>query len=129
MSRRVTLELPDDVLSRAERLAGLSHREVTDVLVEAVAAVLPALDAKLEDSPPLSELSDDAVLRLTSRRLPPSRERQLSRLLDDQQAGTLSSSGRAELLALIQVYEANWLQQAEALAEAVRRGLRPPLSP
>ncbi len=37
MSRQVTLELPDDVLSRAERLAALARRDVREVLAGAVA--------------------------------------------------------------------------------------------
>jgi hypothetical protein len=128
MSQRVTLELPDEILNRAERLAGLAHREVADVLVEAVLAVLPPLDLVMEDSRPVSALSDEAVLSLASRQLPAAQDRQLSRLLDEQQAGTLNDAGRRELLALIQLYEVNWLRQAGALAEAVRRGLREPLS-
>lgn len=36
MSRQVTLELPDDILSRAERLAALARRDVREVLAEAV---------------------------------------------------------------------------------------------
>jgi predicted transcriptional regulator len=36
MRRQVTLELPDDVLNRAERLATLTRRDVREVLAEAV---------------------------------------------------------------------------------------------
>ena len=78
MSRRVTLELPDEILNRAERLAGLAQREVADVLVEAVSAVLPPLDLVMEDSLPASALSDKAVLSLASRQLPAAQDRQLS---------------------------------------------------
>jgi hypothetical protein len=128
MSRRVTLELPDEVLSRAERLAVLTDRNVAELLVEAVAAALPPLDVVLEESRPVSKLPDDMVLGLAERRLPRGQDRRLSRLLDRQQAGKLTDPERNELLALMQVYEANWLRQSEALAEAVRRGLREPLS-
>jgi hypothetical protein len=129
MGRRVTLELPDEVLSRAERLAVLSHRDVAELLVEAVTAVFPPLDAVLEESRPAGELPDDVVLQLSELRLPPAQDRRLSQLLDRQQAGVLTSLERTELLALMQVYEAYWLRQAEAMAEAFRRGLREPLSP
>jgi hypothetical protein len=129
MSRRVTLELPDEVLDRAERLAALAHRDVTQLLAEAVSAMLPSVDVGTEKSEAVSELSDAEVLRLADLRLSPKQDRRLSHLLDRQQAGALTHSERTELLALMQVYEANWLRQAEALAEAVRRGLREPLAP
>ncbi|GIX49338.1 MAG: hypothetical protein KatS3mg131_3549 [Candidatus Tectimicrobiota bacterium] len=129
MSRQVTLELPDDLLSRAERLATLACRDVREVLAEAVALALPPLDVVLGESRPVSELSDAEVLKLTKLRLTPSQNRRLSRLLDKQQAGTLTEQERTELLSLMQLYEAKLLRQAEALAEAVQRGLREPLSP
>jgi hypothetical protein len=129
MSQQVTLELPDDVLNRAERLATLARRDVREVLAEAVAVVLPPLDVVLGESRPVSELSDDEVLKLTELRLAPAQDRRLSQLLDKQQAGTLTEQERTELLSLMQIYEANLLRQAEALTEAVRRGLRGPLSP
>jgi hypothetical protein len=40
MSRQVTLELPDEVLNRAERLATLARRDVREVLAEEVAVVV-----------------------------------------------------------------------------------------
>ena len=63
--RRVTLELPDEVLDRAERLAVLTHRDVADVLAEAVSAVLPPVDAT-SDGVKVSRVSDVAVLRLAN---------------------------------------------------------------
>ena len=129
MSRQITLDLPDEVLRRAERLATLARRDVKEVLTDAVVAALPPLDVVLGESPPVSELSDQKVLKLTELRLTPLQDRRLSQLLDRQQAGTLTDPERAELRALMQVYEVNLLRQAEALAEAVRRGLREPLAP
>jgi len=118
--------LPDEVLNRAERLAVLTHRDVADVLAEAVSAVLPPVAAVPEDRD-VSKLSDAAVLRLANASLSPFGEDRLSELLDKQQSGTLTHAERLDLLSSIQVYEASWLRQAEALAEAVRRGLREPL--
>ncbi len=129
MSRQITLELPDEVLSRAERLATLSHRDVRDVLAEAVAIVLPPLDVILGESLSVSELSDNEVLKLTNLQLKPAQDQQLSQLLDKQQAGTLTKQEQTELLKLMQIYETNLLRQAEALAEAARRQLIEPLLP
>jgi hypothetical protein len=48
----------------------------------------------------------------------------LSELLDRQQAGKLTLDEQPELWVLMRVYERGQLHKAEALAEAVRRGLR-----
>ncbi len=129
MSRQITLELPDEVLNRAEQLATLACHDVREVLAEAVSVVLPPLDVVLGESRPVSEMSDNEVLRLADLQLVPAQDRRLSLLLDKQQSGTLTDQERTELLALMQVYEANLLRQAEALVEAVQRGLREALSP
>jgi hypothetical protein len=59
----------------------------------------------------------------------PGRDRRLSTLLHRQQAGKLSDMERSEMLALMQVYLDGLLRKAQALREAVRRGLREPLEP
>lgn len=48
-------------------------------------------------------------------------------LLYNQQAGTLKDTEHLELLALMQAYQENLLIKANALREAVVRGLREPL--
>ena len=53
----------------------------------------------------------------------------LTELLEKQRESLLTESERPELLALMQIYDQLWVRQSEALAEAVRRGLRPPLEP
>ena len=53
----------------------------------------------------------------------------LSALLSRQQAGQMTDVERAELTSLMQEYEVALLRQSQAMAEAVRRGLRPPLNP
>jgi hypothetical protein len=128
MGCRVTLELPDEVLDRAERLAVLTHRDVAEVLAAAVSAVLPPVDVLSGNGGHIQSLSDAAVLRLAGLGHSPSQDRLLSELLDRQQSETLTDAERRGLLSLMQLYEASWLRQAEALAEAVRRGLREPLS-
>ncbi len=53
----------------------------------------------------------------------------LSALLNRQQAGALSDMERRELTGLMEVYQTPLLRKAQALREAVRRGLRAPLQP
>jgi len=69
------------------------------------------------------------VLTLTELRMEPAADRRLSDLLDRQQTGELTDVEQAELAALMRIYEMGLLRQSQALAEAVRRGLIPPLQP
>ncbi len=73
---------------------------------------------------PMVALSDDDVLALADLQLEHEADRRLSALLESQQAGTLSSAERSELLTLMQLYQDGLLRKAGALKEAVRRGLR-----
>jgi len=116
-------------MGRAERLAALRGKDVQQVLADALSDGLPAPETLVGECRPVSTLSDQEVLRLASQGLPPTQERRLSALLDKQQAGTLAEPRREELATLMRVYEASLLRQADALAEAVRRGLREPLAP
>ncbi len=129
MSTQVTVTLPDEVYERAARLAQLSHREVADILAETIAISLPVLHAQPEVPAPVEDLADAAVLALTDLQLPAAQDQRLSTLLDRQQAGALTEQERAELVALFQLYQEGLLRKAQALAEAVRRGLREPLDP
>lgn len=52
----------------------------------------------------------------------------MSDLLYNQQADQLTLEQRPELARLMQIYQEGLLLKAEALAEAVSRGLIPPLS-
>lgn len=129
MSTQVTLTLPDEVYRRAERLAQLSSREVADVLADTIELSLSPVGLKSEAVEPVSALSDEEVMALAELQLASDQDQRLSSLLDKQQAGTLIEAERSELLALMQVYQESLLRKAQALREAVRRGLREPLEP
>ena len=75
---------------------------------------------------PVSSLSDEDVLALSKAQMRPAQGRRLSELLEKQRESELTEGERSELLALMQVYNQLWIRQSEALAEAVRRGLRRP---
>jgi hypothetical protein len=76
----------------------------------------------------MSVLSDEDVLKLTVLQMSPAEDRRLSRLLDRQQKGKLTPGERAELSTLMQGYKDGLLLKAQALSEAVRRGLIETLS-
>ncbi len=125
MARQITLTLPDEVLERAQGLAEALDRPIEAVLADALALALPDLPAT---EPPVGDLPDADVLALAQARMPAPDSERLSTLLEKQQAGQLAIAERPELLSLFQAYLRLWLRQSEALAEAVRRGLRPPVT-
>jgi hypothetical protein len=121
MTAQITLNLPDEVYHQAELLAQQRHRTVSEILVETLEKFL------LPTAKPVSALSDSEVIAQTQLRLQPVQEQRLSELLDRQQSGTIAFLERDELQALIRIYETRLLRQAQALNEAVRRGLIEPL--
>ena len=129
MSEQITLTLPDDVFRRAESLAGLSGRPVTDVLAETIEASLFPLGAELDGEAPMQEWTNDQVLATTEAQMPLAEDQRLTQLLDRQQDGKLNDEERTELRSLLASYQTALLRKARALAEAVRRGLRGPLEP
>ena len=121
MTAQITLNLPDEVYHQAELLALQRHRTVSEILVETLEIFL------LPTAKPVSALSDSEVIAQTQLRLQPFQEQRLSELLDRQQSGTIASVELDELQGLIHIYETRLLRQAQALNEAVRRGLLEPL--
>ena len=121
MTAQITLNLPDEVYQQAELLAQQRHRTVSEILVETLEKFL------LPTAKPVSALSDSEVISQTKLRLQPLQEQRLSELLDRQQSGTIAFVEQDELQALIRIYETRLLRQAQALNEAVRRGLIEPL--
>ena len=126
MGRQLTLDMPDDVLRRAEYVAAATHRDVEQVVQDALAGAFPPLED--EEAPgDIERLPDDRLLGLCHTRLPARDDARFSELLLQRQSGALNDDERSELTTLVQTYQALWLRQSVALAEAVRRGLRPPL--
>ena len=128
MNAQVMVDLPDDVLQRATRLAQLTSRKLSDVLVDALDLSLPTLGQPEINAEPLAQLSDKAIGALTQLEMSPDNDSKLSELLYEQQAGPLSEVERMEMARLMQIYQDGLLRKAQALAEAVKRGLRPALS-
>ena len=129
MSTQVVVTLPDALYMQAQHWAALTHREVPQLLTEALALVLTPIGTPPADAPPVAALSDTEVLALAQVQMPPQQGHRLDQLLAKQGETTLTTQEQAELFALIQVYQQLWVRQSEALAEAVRRGLRTPLTP
>jgi hypothetical protein len=127
MATEVILNLPDNVYHQAARLAQLMNRDVSRLLAETIESALSPLGSASEILTPVEELSDSDLLSAAELWMEEAQGRRLGKLLDRQQSGKLSEAERSELAALMQVYHEHLVRKAQALAEAVRRGLREPL--
>ena len=129
MTTRVMVTLHDEVYRRVEHLAALTQREVADLLADTITLALQPLAVSTESVPVITSLSDEEVLDLTELQMAPEQDRRLSALLQTQQERALSAAEQGEFVTLMQVYQEGLLRKAQALHEAVRRGLRTPLEP
>jgi len=129
VSTQVTLTLPDELYEHARRWATITQRDLSETLTDALTIVLTPVYTMPSLEKPVSLLSDEGVIALSRAQMKPAQGRRLSELLEKQREGALAKGERPELLALMQVYSQLWIRQSEALAEAVRRGLREPLEP
>ena len=129
MTTEITVTLPEAVVRRAELLAHRTGRALADVLAETIELSLRPLGTVTAEETPITGWSDAEVLAATAAELSAAEDTRLSELLDRQQAGPLNNGERAELSALIERYEEGLLRKAQALREAVCRGLREPLRP
>lgn len=125
----VVLHLPDTLYERARQWAVVTRQDLDTALTDALDVALSPIYTFPELEAPIESLADDALLAETRLRLSPERGRRLSELSARRREGALPNEEQRELLALAQYYRHLWLRQAEALAEAARRGLIPAMHP
>jgi len=129
MSSQITLNLPDDILQKAELWAKRSGRPVGDLLAETIELSMRPLGSPHPEERPPSSWTDQEVLANADLEMPDTDDKRLSELLDRQKSGLLANGEQAELAGLMELYQLGLLRKAQALREAVRRGLREPLKP
>ncbi len=123
----VTLSIPENVFQHAARLSNATQLHVSNILTEALAFTLPTMDGALSAVEPVRQLDDEEVLALSESQMPAAHDQRLSDLLYKQRERQLTVSEAGELLSLMLMYRSGWWRKTEALVEAVKRGLRPPL--
>jgi hypothetical protein len=126
MTKQIMITLPDRIAKRVDDWATFSQQDVAEMLTTAIDVGLPELSGTQKT--PVIDLDDSALLELTHVKLDEKAGKRLDSLLVKQREGQLSDPERKELLALMQQYHELWVRQAQALAEAVNRGLLPPLA-
>jgi len=124
--REITLNVPEAVYRDAAAIAQQTGREVADVLTDTLGFIWAREE---EISAAVQSLSDADVLTLADSTMSPEEDTRFSTLLNRQQEATLSVTEATELQTLLNTYQMGLLRKAQAIREAVRRGLREPLSP
>jgi hypothetical protein len=124
----VTLNLPEPLIVHAQKLGLATQRNLDTVLTDTLAMLWLTLDEIPGTSePPVSELSDNALLELADAKMNEAQNQRLGDLQAKGKTAGLTDAERYELLALLQIYQLGQLRKSEALAEAIRRRLREPL--
>ena len=119
MPELVTVALPEDLARRAKALASATHRRVEDAIVDWIGQAVAAPDVK--------SLDDKAVLALCDASMNESAQEELSDLLAGQREGNLSPHAAIRLDEVLETYRHGLVLKAQAIREAVSRGLRPRL--
>lgn len=127
MSTQLTLDLPENLVARAQTIALRAGQSVNDLLTESIELSLKPWGTVVEGD--IHQCGDEDVLKACDLELSTEDDRRLTELLQRQQAETLLVQEQAELTSLMQVYQEGLVRKAEALREAVRRGLRGPVQP
>jgi hypothetical protein len=126
MAVEITLRLPERLVEHARRFGQATQREVDEVLADTLEMMWAATDVMPDWEPPVSTLSDNEVLALADSKMDVAQNERLGQLQAQGKVRGLSETERAELLELLHLYQTGQLRKSEALAEAVRRGLRQP---
>jgi len=128
MAVEVTLMLPEALVEHAKRFGQATQRNVGQVLADALEMMWSMIDTVADLGPPVSTLSDDEVLALANSKMDAAQNERLGELQARGKVEELTEAERAELLALLYIYQMGQLRKSEGLAEAVRRGLQAPLA-
>ena len=125
MSTEITLSLPEELVEQAEILASRTGRQVDAVLNDVLQLSLSSVGSLSKDRKPWADCENEEVLSACEISFDENTEARFSELLERQRAKELTDTERSELAALMQRYKDGLLLKAEAIHEAVRRGIRP----
>lgn len=120
MDSTVTLQLPSQSITYATVLADRTNRKLEDVLVEWIDQAA----AKI----PVQALPDEQIMALADSQLSLSEQDLLNQLLAQNREGALSPTEKIELDQIMKRYRRGMVRKAQAMNEAVSRGLMSPLN-
>jgi hypothetical protein len=131
MTIPITINLPETLAASVQRLGEATAREISDVLLDTLEIVLPTLDnlSEMSINSNIPDISDQEVIKLANLKMDVVQNQRLGELQAKGKNTGLTAGERYELLILISLYQMGQLRKSEGLAEAVRRGIKTPLSP
>jgi hypothetical protein len=131
MTIPITINLPESLAASVQRLGEATAREISDVLLDTLEIVLPTLDnlPEMSINSNIPDISDQEVLELANLKMDVVQNQRLGELQAKGKNTGLTAGERYELLFLMSLYQMGQLRKSEGLAEAVKRGIKTPLSP
>ena len=128
MAVEVTLKLPENLVEHARHLGQATQRDVGQVLSDTLELIWSTVNTLSDLGSPVSALSDEEVLAIANLKMDSAQNERLGELQTRGKAEGLSEAERAELMALLHIYQTGQLRKSEGLAEAVQRGLQDPFT-
>ena len=131
MTIPIIINLPESLAASVQRLGEATAREISDVLLDTLEIVLPTLDnlSEMSINSNIADISDEEVLELANLKMDVVQNQRLGELQAKGKNTGLTAGERYELLILMSLYQMGQLRKSEGLAEAVKRGIKTPLSP
>lgn len=128
---QITIDLPDSLVETAQYLGQVTARPLSEVLVDTLEILLPTFKplSKINKFSEITHLSDAEVAELANLKMDVIQNQRLGELQAKGKNAGLTETEGYELLVLISIYQMGQLTKSQALAEAVKRGLKVPLSP
>jgi hypothetical protein len=114
---QMTIEISDDTYQKAARVAARTGKTIEVILAT-------WLDYELDEIP-VELLADEQVLKVADMMMPEDQQEELNDLLAKNSEGQLDNAGKQRLDELMEDYGHAQIRKAEAMAQAVERGLRP----
>jgi hypothetical protein len=128
MQKQITLDVADAEFacaSQAALQAGFKLEEYLNIVLKAISSSQSMYEDIVERIFHL--LPDELVMQLAKAQMAKKDSQLFTRLLEKQGEGKISGKESEKLKELSETYERGTLRKAYAMAEAVRRGLMPPL--
>jgi hypothetical protein len=131
MTIPIIINLPESLAASVQRLGEATAREISDVLLDTLEIVLPTLDnlSEMSINSNIADISDEEVLELANLKMDVVQNQRLGELQAKGKNTGLTAGERYELLILMSLYQMGQLRKSEGLAEAIKRGIKTPLSP
>jgi hypothetical protein len=127
----MTIQVPETLYRRLERLAALTHRPLESLIVQTLSSNIPALPDDLPDPTrtaltALESLSDEALWHVMRATFPTDQYEQFAELRERRRAGPITPDEQATLDRLTQEAELLTLRKAYAAVLLKWRGQRLP---